>query len=199
MRKDLFVTFILLFFFVVGFSQQELEKESDRVQAFIGVELGEAVFNKFQSYSGEIGLKWSNQHLLRLVHMNVNLTEQHLSSSFAGAVDGPDVEGSFFGFEGFYDIPIFLKGLYVAPSIGYFKNEYSHTVLDEDVLNKAPTVGIGISYRESNIFKLKGLYSTISIPMRLSLNPIEETSLGVSVIKDSSFENNIWFFVGYEF
>lgn len=199
MCKALVSTVILLFFFLVGFSQQEQQQDETKIQPFIAFELGEAVFNKFQSYSGEIGLKWSNQHLLRLVHMNVSLTEQHLSSSFAGAVDGPDVEGSFFGFEGFYDIPVFIKGLYIAPSIGYFKNEYVHTVLDEDIQNKSATLGVGISYRESDIFKLKGLYYMLSIPMRRPLNPIEETILGASVIKNSSFENNIWFFVGYEF
>lgn len=199
MSKHVLATFIFLFFVLVAFSQQRNENELERGQFFMGLEVGEAVFNKFQSYSGEIGFKRSNLHLVRLVHMNVGLTEQHLSSSFAGAVDGPDIEGSFFGFEGFYDIPVFVKGLYVAPSVGYFKNEYNHTILNEEIQNQSATLGIGISYRESDIFQVKGLYYMLSIPMRRTLNPIEDTSLGVSVIKDNSFDNNIWLFVGYEF
>ena len=67
----------------------------------MAIELGKGAFNKFQSYSGEIDIQLSDDHLLRLVHMIVYLTEQHLSSSFAGAVDDPDVEGKFFGFEVF--------------------------------------------------------------------------------------------------
>jgi len=52
--------------------------------------------------------------MIRLTHMNVNLTEEHLSSEFARAVDGDNVEGKLFGFEAFYDLPVLTKGLYIS-------------------------------------------------------------------------------------
>lgn len=173
--------------------------QKDTHQFFIAYEFGEAVFNKFQSLSGELGWRFNNQHMIRLVHINHDLTEEHLSSGFAGAVDGDYVEGKLFGFETFYDFPIFTKGLYISPSIGYYRNEYRHTMLQEDLQKSSCTLGTALSYRETNIFNVKGLYYMFSIPMRISLDPIKETKLGDTIIKNNTFENNIWLFIGYAF
>lgn len=190
---------ILMCYGIAAIAQDDPTPSKQDVTPFIAYELGEAVFNKFQSYSGEIGIQFSNDHLLRLVHMNVHLTEQHLSSSFAGSVDGPDVEGKFFGFELFYDLPIITEGIYLGPSLGYYKSEYNHLVLTESYMKETTTIGVGISYRETDIFGVKGLYYTFSIPMRISLNATEETLLGETVINNDRFDNNIWLFIGYRF
>lgn len=184
---------------IIGWAQDNSSDEDSKIHPFIGYELGEAAFNSFQSISGEVGIRFQNNHLLRLTHMNVSLTEKHLSSSFAGAVDGADVEGRLFGFEAFYDFPVLSKSLYIAPSIGYYKNSYEHTILDEELKTNSATLGVGISYREMNLFNIRGLYYAVSIPMRISLNPIQETMLGETIIKNNTFENNIWLFIGYEF
>lgn len=199
MLKMKLLLVLSLAFFKFCIAQEENVAQDNRLEFFVAYEFGEAAFNKFRSLSGEIGIKLQNEHLLRLTHMNVNLTEAHLSSSFAGAVDGDDVEGKFFGFEAFYDFPILLKGLYVGPSIGYYKNEYHHILLDQNLKNNTFTLGLGISYSETNIFKIDGLYYRLSIPFRISLNPIEETVLGETTINNDTFEQNIWFFIGYEF
>ncbi len=182
-----------------SYSQLSILAADDELKPFVGIELGEAAFNKFQSLSGEIGIRFSNDQMVRLTHMNVKLTEEHLSSGFAGAVDGDRVKGSFFGFEAFYDFPVLWKGLYLSPSLGYYRNEYQHLDLDENIRNKSVTIGAAISYRETNVLRLGGLYYMISIPMRLSLHPINETRLGEATINDSTFDNNIWLFVGFEF
>jgi len=41
-----------------------------------------------------------------IAYQNVKLTEAHLSSSFAGAVDGENVTGLWHGYGLLYDIPI---------------------------------------------------------------------------------------------
>lgn len=195
------IAIILLYFlcFQSIYSQSQEPEQIERIKVFAAYELGEAAFNKFQSFSGEIGIRFPNNHQLRMTHMNVGLTEQHLSSGFAGAVDGDDVEGDFFGFELFYDFPIRWKGLYIAPSVGYYRNKYRHKSLPESLSNRSATLGLGISYQEIDIFKVKGLYYRFSIPMRTHLNPIKETSLGSTLVKNNSFDNNIWVFIGYEF
>ena len=180
-------------------SVETASTQNEAVKFLIAYELGEAVFNKFQSLSGEVGFRFKNQQLMRLVHVNLKLTEEHLSSGFAGAVDGENVKGKQFGFEAFYDFPVFFKGLYLSPSIGYFENEYQHTLLDERIKNASFSLGSAVSYREIDIFKLKGFYFSVSFPLRINLNPIEETKLGDALITNSTIDNNIWLFLGYEF
>lgn len=180
-------------------AQDDQGAAQKKIRPFIAYDFGEAAFNKMQSISGEVGVQFANDHLLRLVHMNVGLTEQHLSSSFAGAVDGPNVKGKLFGYEVFYDLPVITKGLYIGPSVGYYMNEFEHTVLEESLMRKTATAGLGISYRETNLFGVKGLYYTFTIPMRLSLEASEETKLGETIISSDKFDNNLWLFIGYQF
>lgn len=189
-----------LLIFQLGISQNVEQIKEAKIKPFIAYEFGEAAFNKFQSVSGEIGIRFPNNQMIRLVHMNVQLTEQHLSSSFAGAVDGDNVEGSMFGFEAFYDIPVTWNTLYLSPSVGYFKGEYNHLILDESLkLDYAYSVGLAVSYRENNLFGLEGLYYNFSVPMRFNLSPTDATVLGETTIVNNTFENNIWIFIGYEF
>lgn len=180
------------------YSQKDSVK-SKNTKFFIAYDLGEAAFNQFKSLGGEVGVRFKNNHLLRLSHTNLHLTEKHLSSSFASAVDGKNVEGKQFGFELFYDFPVFVKGLYIAPSVGYYNNEYTHTILNEKLEKSSLTIGTAISFTEMDLFKLKGLYYRFSVPFRFNLNPIEETKLGDTTIKSNLFDNNIWFFIGFQF
>lgn len=166
---------------------------------FVAYELGEALFNKFQSLSGEIGIKLHNDQMCRIAHINLKLTEEHLSSDFASAVEGNNVEGKQFGFEAFYDFPIFIQGLYLGPSIGFYRHTYSHTILDERLEKSSITVGSAISFREVNLFQVTGLYYKLSIPARLTLAPIQQSQLGDTTIKNNTFDNSIWLFIGYEF
>ncbi len=183
---------------VLNYTQKDSSK-SKNTKFFIAYDFGEATFNKFQSLGSEIGIQFKNNHLLRLSHTNLNLTEEHLSSNFAKAVDGENVKGKQFGFELFYDFPVFIKGLYIAPSIGYYDNKYTHTILNEKLKKSSFTTGASISFTETNLFKVKGLYYRFSIPFRFNLDPIKETKLGDATIKNNLFDNNIWFFVGFQF
>ena len=193
----------VLLFLLLGiqfsFAQSPTANQSKKIRPYIAYEFGEAAFNKFQSLSGEIGIRFPNDQMLRLTHMNVQFTEGHLSSDFAVVVKGEDVEGSFFGFEAFYDLPVFWKGFYISPSLGYYRNDYNHLILEESLTKKSFTLGAAISYREINIFGVKGLYYTLSLPLRTHTNPIKRTSLGDTIILGNRLDSNIWFFVGYEF
>ncbi|NVK52202.1 MAG: hypothetical protein HWD85_04650 [Flavobacteriaceae bacterium] len=170
-----------------------------KTQFFIGYDFGEAAFNKFQSLGGEIGVKFKNNHQVRLSHTSIRFTEAHLSSSFAGAVDGKNVKGKQFGFELFYDFPVFFNGFYISPSLGYYDNEYTHTNLNEKLEKASFTVGSAISFTEVDIFKVKGLYYRVSLPYRYTFNPHKKTKLGETTIKSNTFDSHLWFFVGYQF
>ncbi|GAB5557980.1 MAG: hypothetical protein SchgKO_21930 [Schleiferiaceae bacterium] len=215
--KNLFpILFCFLFFLLFSSSAQaqqagpvaDKETDSRKLHFFIGYDLGEAMFNSFQSLSGEVGVSLPNRHLIRLVHMNVNLTEQHLSSDFVATVDGDNVEGKMLGFELFYSYPLFQwregdQGFYVSPSLGVYNNQYWHTELDERLDHTSGTAGFELSFREVNPFKtqgaFKGLYYTVSLPFRFHFSPHDKTQLGNTTISSNAFDNNIWLFIGYEF
>ena len=77
--------------------------QSKTTRFFIAYDFGEAAFNQFKSLGSEIGVRLKNDHLLRLAYTNLYLSEKHLSSDFAKAVDGNNVKGKQVGFELFYD------------------------------------------------------------------------------------------------
>ncbi len=183
---------------MVNGQNTENTKTKDRPEYFVAYEFGEMAFNGFQNFAGEIGTRFSNGHMLRLAHMNVKLSEKHLSSDFANVVDGPNVEGLFKGLELFYDIPVY-KNLHLGGSIGYYNDFYQHTFTNEKIDHKTGTVGFELNYRETDLFKLKGLYFNLAFPFRFYFDPLEETSLSNSTVNRHFFENNIWFFVGYQF
>lgn len=192
--------FVLVY---VGATAQQ-DTISQKPKFFLAYDFGEAMVNSFQSLSGEVGLSFANKHLIRLVHMNVWLTEKHLSSDFVAVVEGDHVEGRMVGLEGFYSIPLLKwraenEAIYASPSIGFYANEYQHLELDEGFQQKSATVGLELSYREINPFGVKGLYYALTFPMRFHFNPHEEVTLGETTILSNKFDGNIWFFVGYQF
>lgn len=189
----------LLFCSVAAVAQDNESREELQTRPFIGLELGQAVFNDFNSYSGEVGMRFKNNQSFRISHMNIKMSEEHLSSDFAIIVDGDDVEGEQFGFEAFYDFPVIWEGLYISPSVGWYRNGYHHIVLDEGFKKSSVTIGTAINFREVNVFGIKGLYYTLSFPMRTPFRPIDRTKLGDTIIKSNRFDCNIFFFVGYMF
>ena len=193
-------TISFLLFTVLGINMCYAQQEEDfKIKKIIGLELGQAVFNDFRSYSGEVGIRLRNNHTLRLVHMNIKLSEAHLSSDFAVVVDGDHVEGEQFGFEAFYDIAVFREWLLVSPSVGWYSNEYQHVILEEGFKKESVTIGAAISVRERDIFGIQGLYYTVSLPLRLPLSPFKKTILGDTIIKSNTLDSNIFFFIGLEF
>lgn len=166
---------------------------------FIAYDFGEAAFNQFKSLGSEAGVRFKNDHFLRLAYTHLYLSEKHLSSDFAKAVDGENMKGKQVGFELFYDFPVFTKGLYIAPSVGYYDNEYTHTILKEKFEKSSFSTGAAISFTETDLFKIKGLYYRVSVPFRFNLTPIKKTKLGDTTINGNLFDNNIWFFVGFQF
>lgn len=184
-----------------AFAQTNLENQSN---IYIGYDLGEMAFNKFQNFGGELGYKFKNGHFLSFVYLNVKLTEGHLSSGFAQAVDGENVSGHWVGYEGVYNMPLFKfknprRFIYGGLSGGYHSNNYTHKVVNDFVDHNSFTIGIALGYRESHVFNIKGLYYNFQIPIRYNFNTLEETTLGESTVKKQVFGQTISFFVGYEF
>ncbi len=188
-----FIPGILLFI-----SLQVLGQKEEKTNYFLAYEFGEMAFNRFRNFAGEAGVKFKNSHMLRLVYMDVKLTEKHLSSGFANVVSGKNVEGHFKGYELFYDVPVF-KGVHTGGSAGYYNDFYRHTLSGRPVNHTTPTLGFEVNYRETDLFKLKGVYFNLAVPFRFYLRPLEKTDLGGSTINRHFFENNIWMFIGYEF
>ncbi|CAM1374159.1 hypothetical protein [Tenacibaculum xiamenense] len=180
-------------------AQEDQTKKEKKIKKFVAYELGQAIVNDFKSYSGEIGIRFRNDHMIRLAHMNIKLTEAHLSSDFASAVDGDHLKGEQFGFEAFYDFPVFWKGLYLSPSLGWYRNSYEHIFLKESLEKSSATIGAAISYRETDVLGVKGLYYTVSLPLRTPFDPIKETKLGEAIVKNNTFDSNIFLFIGFEF
>lgn len=204
MKKIAIFSTLLILWSANIFAQAAANTNPTKSGIYIGYDLGEMALNKFQNFAGELGLKFKNDHTFRFVYLNIKLTEQHLSSNLTGAVDGKNVSGLWNGYELLYDVPIYrFKGgnsfLYGGLSAGYHKNSYQHTILAESVEHKTGTVGFDIGFRETNIFKVKGLYINFQIPVRYYFNTLEETKLGDTTINKAVFEQTISFFVGYEF
>ena len=165
---------------------------------FVGYDLGEMALNEFKNFSGEFGYSFANGARLKLAHMDVIASEEHLSSDFAQAVDGANVTGVFKGYEVLYVWPIY-QGWYWGGSVGYYREEYTHTILNESVGSESPTLGMAIGYREDNLWGFKHLYYDLSIPFRYSFNGFETTTLGRSTVTSNKLRNNIWFNVGIQF
>jgi len=187
-----------------NFGQASSQNNDPKSNFYLGYDLGEMAFNKFQNFAGEVGFNLKNQHAIRFVYLNIKLTEDHLSSDFARAVDGDNVTGHWVGYELFYDVPLyrFKNGdtyIYGGLSAGYHKNSYEHTVLAESFDHQTGTVGLGVGFRDTNVFGIKGLYMNFQIPVRYNFNKLEETKLGNSTVNKVVVDQTISFFVGYEF
>ena len=170
--------------------------EGGHFGAYETLEMG---MNNFKYFAGEIGYRFNQKYQVRMTIMEVKLTERHLSSGWgAAAVDGNDVEGYFRGYEMHFDRFI-SKHWYVGANLGYYNDEYSHTVLDESLENKTLTAGIGIGYTRNHLFGIKHLYLNLAMPVRYYFNHIAETKLGETTIKPHIVVNNLWLFLGYKF
>lgn len=165
---------------------------------FVGYEFGQMVFNDFQNFAGEIGYPLKNNNTIRLSFLNVALSERHLSSSEAIAVDGDNIEGLWRGAELLYDISI-TDHIFIGPSVGHYDTEYSHTILDESVRKKSTTAGLALSYSDNDIFGLNNLYWRFSLSFRHYFNPIQRTTLGESVVTGGSSEVTPAIYIGYRF
>lgn len=187
---------MLVLIFVHGL--QGYAENRSELGIFVAYDLGEMIFNKFQNFAGELGCFLPDRSLIRFVHMNVKLSEEHLSSDFAQAVHGSDVEGHFLGYELFYSYPVY-HNFYVGVSVGYYENSYWHLKLEEEIKHQSPSIGMQLSYRRPGLLGIDGLYYDFTIPIRYYLFPMEEKPLGDTIISDHIIENNIWFFIGYTF
>ena len=202
MKKVIIISSLLLFCVVNGFAQDTIT--NNKIKFYVGYDLGEMAFNKFQNFAGEAGLKFKNDHTIRFTYMNIKLAENHLSSGFASAVNGGNVTGHWKGYDLVYDIPIYRfkqKNMlvYGGASAGYHENTYQHTVSKESLNHKTNTVGLGIGFRNINLFKVKGLYANFHIPLRYYFNTLDKTNLDSSTVKKVKLEQTLHFFVGYEF
>jgi len=165
---------------------------------YIGYELGEMTLNKFKRFAGEIGYQFDNHATLRLVYLDVVLSEKHLASNFAGAVDGGNVEGLLRGVEIYYDYPV-TKNIFIGASTGKFNLKYNHTTLDESVESQSNTLGFALSYVGDVSSNFEQLYWRFSGTFRYYFDPIEETMLGESIVNDGQYAIVPWIFIGIRF
>ena len=129
---------------------------------------------------------------------NVALSERHLSSDEASAVEGDNIEGLWRGADIYYDYPI-TKNIFMSPSVGYHDSEYMHTILNTSVRHSSPSVGFALSYLGNDVLGLDTLYWRFSLTFNYQLKDQEEAILGDSIVKGDSFGFTPAIFIGYEF
>lgn len=164
----------------------------------VGYEFGEMILNEFKHFAGELSYSFENEHALRMAVFNVALSERHLSSNEASAVEGDNVEGLWHGVDLYYDYPL-TENIFVSPSIGYHRNKYTHTVLGTSVSNSTGTAGFALSYLGEDVLGIEKLHWRFSLTFNHSFNEQEEEVLGESIVQGESFAFVPLIFVGYEF
>ena len=165
---------------------------------FVGYELGEMALNKFRHFAGEVGYQFDNNHALRIGLLNVALSERHLSSGEASAVEGDDVEGLWRGIDLYYDYPI-TDTIFVSPSVGYHDIIYTHRVLGSSVGSASGTAGIALSFTGDIVPGITALYWRFSLTFNYSFEEQEEAILGETLVSDGAFDFVPFIFVGYTF
>lgn len=165
---------------------------------FVGYELGQMAFNEFKHVAGEIGYSFENKQAVRIALFNVALSERHLSSDEASAVEGDNVEGLWRGVDLYYDYPV-SKNIFISPSIGYHDHEYTHSVLGTSVHHFSPSAGFALSYLGDDILGLEKLYWRFSLTFKHNFKEQEETILGDSIVKGASSGFIPAIYIGYEF
>jgi len=165
---------------------------------FVGYEFGEMAFNDFKNIAGEVGYTFENKQSLRLSYLNILLSERHLSSSEASAVDGDNVEGLWRGADIYYDFPI-KNNYFVSPYVGYYDMKFSHTVLAESVRYKTASAGFAVSYFGDSILGVDELYWRFSLTFGYFFNELDKTTLGETVVNGGSVNFIPQIFVGYDF
>jgi len=165
---------------------------------FVGYDLGEMAFNDFKHFSGEVGYRFENDNAVRLSYFNIALSERHLSSNEAAAVDGDNVEGLWRGLDIYYDLPI-SNGFFFSPAIGYHDYRYSHVFLEESVRFKSAATSVAVSYLGDDFLGIDNIYWKFSIAFTYRFSPHERTILGDSVVNGGVFDYYPQLFIGYEF
>jgi len=188
---------LILFFSMIVATSSVFSEERDK-GLFVSYELLEMSENNFQYFAGDIGYRFDRRNQVRFIIMEVKLTEEHLSSEWAKIVDGNNVEGYMRGYEVTYD-RFFTKNWYYMANISYISLEFEHTKVNDRYKNETVALGTGIGYRYDNFLGVNGLFINPSIPLRVFLNPVEETKLGDSTVNEAVLAPSIWMFVGYQF
>ena len=165
---------------------------------FVGYEFGQMAFNEFKHVAGEIGYSFENRHAVRIALFDVALSERHLSSDEASAVEGDNVRGLWRGVDLYYDYPV-TKNIIISPSIGHHDVEYTHTVLGTSVRQSSPSAGVAVSYLGDDVFGFEQLYWRFSLTFRYNFNEQEDTNLGDSIVKGDSFGFIPAIYIGYRF
>lgn len=164
---------------------------------FVAFELFELSMNDFEKYAGEIGYRLNDSYQLRLTFMDIKLSERHLSSAEAVAIDGPNVEGVFRGYEVNLD-KYFTKHWYFSLNLGHYTDIYRHQILtDQRLKNNTFTVGTGVGFFKNNPFGIRNAYVNFNVPLRYYFDSIEETMLGDTRVREHSVVNNFWLFIGF--
>ena len=167
-------------------------------QFFAGYELGEMALNRFRHFAGEAGYVFENRQAVRVSIMNVALSERHLSSSEASAVNGNNVEGRWRGLDVYFDFPVF-SNFYLSPSIGYHDTQYTHTILNESVTHNSGSAGVALSYVGNDVLGFTQLYWRLSLTYKYFFNSQSDASLGDTMINGGSSEFVPLLFIGHRF
>lgn len=189
MNKSLLILLLL---------QLPITSYSKELDFFASYELLEMSANNFSEYAIDVGAKLDDGNQIRIVLMDVNLTESHLSSEWAQIVEGKNVKGNFKGVELNYDYFI-DENWYIMANISKISMAFQHILLPDSYKNTTYAIGSGFGYKEQNIFGSKGLFYNVSVPFRYFFEPVEETKLGESTINRVRLAPSLWFFVGYDF
>lgn len=164
----------------------------------IGYDFGQMAANGFKHVAGEISYSFENEHALRIAVFNVALSERHLSSNEASAVDGNNVEGIWRGLDLYYDYPV-TKNIFVSPSLGYHDHKFTHTVLGTSVDQSRGTAAVALSYLDDGILGFENLYWRFSIAAKYDLTEQDEQILGDAIVSGDSLGIALALSIGYEF
>lgn len=165
----------------------------------VSYELLEMSANRFRNFAGDIGYRLTPKSELRLVVMEVSLTESHLADDFwARIVTGGGVKGYMRGYEMNYDRFV-AGGLYVMANAGYIDLSFESVDTGARYGNGTLSLGSGVGYKLRNLFGVKGLILNPSIPIRYFFDPVEETLLGTGTVQEIRIAPSAWVFIGFSF
>jgi len=169
----------------------------DEGNFFVSYELLEMGANNFKNFAGDIGCRFDDKNQIRFVVMEVDITEEHLSSPFMAIVSGSKATAYMKGYELNYDY-FFSGAFYLMANIGYIDMSFQSTVNSTDFYQvRTATFGSGIGYKHMNLFGTENM--NLSIPIRYMINPFEETVFTDFTVNGSQLAPSVWCFLGYEF
>lgn len=194
------LSFISALIFFMGSTIISNAQENQTKKFFVGYELLEMSMNEFKYFAGEVGYRFNPKHQLSLSIGEIDMTERHLSSNEAAAVDGDNVEGYFRIYELTYSRFFGKRKLWhYGANVGYVYDEYDHLISDNEIKNHTLTAGVNFGFQKMDIFKIKHLYLRVLIPIRYNFNSIPEQEWGETTIREHKFVPNTWLFLGYRF